>query len=102
MSKTKRFILQEDQLPRQWYNIVADMKVKPMPMLHPGTKQPLKEEDLYPIFSKEASHLELNQTDRYIDIPEPVSKLSESAALADAYGPDMYRHAGCHAERLVE
>ena len=74
MSKTKRFILQEEQLPRQWYNIVADMKVKPIPLLHPGTKQPIKEEDLNPIFSKEASRLELNQTDRFIDIPEEVTE----------------------------
>ncbi len=89
MSKTKRFILQEDQIPRQWYNIVADMKVKPMPMLHPGTKQPLKEEDLYPIFSKEASRLELNQTDAFIDIPEEVLdkyKYYRSTPLVRAYG----------------
>ena len=89
MSKTKRFILQEEQLPRQWYNIVADMKVKPIPMLHPGTKQPIKEEDLHPIFSKEASRLELNQTDRFIDIPEEVRekyKYYRSTPLVRAYG----------------
>lgn len=50
---TKKFLLQENDIPRAWYNIVADMKNKPMPPLHPGTKKPLQPEDLYPIFAKE-------------------------------------------------
>ena len=49
-NKTKRFILPEDEIPRYWYNIQADMVNKPMPPLNPATKQPLKAEDLYPIF----------------------------------------------------
>ena len=51
-NKTKRYILPEDEIPRYWYNIQADMVTKPMPPLHPGTKQPLKAEDLYPIFAE--------------------------------------------------
>ena len=49
-NKTKRFILPEEEIPHYWYNIQADMVNKPMPPLHPGTKQPLSAEDLYPIF----------------------------------------------------
>jgi tryptophan synthase beta chain len=51
--KRKRYILPEEEIPHYWYNIQADMVNKPMPPLHPGTKQPLKAEDLYPIFAKE-------------------------------------------------
>ena len=48
---TKKFLLEEKDIPTAWYNIVADMKNKPLPILNPQTKQPLKEEDLYPLFS---------------------------------------------------
>ena len=52
-TKQKRFILPEDEIPKYWYNIQADMKTKPMPPLNPKTKEALKPEDLYPIFAKE-------------------------------------------------
>ena len=72
MEKLKKITLSEKEIPSQWYNIMADMPNKPMPILHPGTKQPLKAEDLYPIFATELSHQEMNQTDAWIDIPEEV------------------------------
>ena len=78
--KRKRYILPEEEIPHYWYNIQADMVNKPMPPLHPGTKQPLKAEDLYPIFAKELCHQELNQTDAWIEIPEEVRE-STIAAL---------------------
>jgi tryptophan synthase beta chain len=89
MEKTKKFLLQENELPTKWYNIVADMQVKPMPMLHPGTKQPLQNEDLYPLFAKELAHQELNQTDAWIEIPEEVRekyKIYRPTPLVRAYG----------------
>ena len=52
-NKTKRYLLPEEEIPHYWYNIQADMANKPMPPLHPGTKQPLKAEDLFPIFAEE-------------------------------------------------
>ena len=52
-TKQKRFILPEDEIPKYWYNIQADMKTKPMPPLNPKTKEALKPEDLFPIFAKE-------------------------------------------------
>jgi len=88
MEKTKKFLLSEKELPTKWYNIVADMTTKPMPMLHPGTKQPLKNEDLYPLFAKELAHQELNQTDAWIDIPEEVRekyKIYRPTPLVRAY-----------------
>jgi len=88
-AKTKKFILPESEIPMQWYNIVADMKNKPMPMLNPGTKQPMKAEELYPLFAKELANQELNATDRFIDIPEEVReqyKHYRSTPLVRAYG----------------
>ena len=69
---TKRFILPETEIPRQWYNILADMPNKPLPPINPATRQPLKPEDLYPVFCEECARQELNYKDRFIDIPEPV------------------------------
>ena len=87
--KRKRYILPEEEIPHYWYNIQADMVNKPMPPLHPGTKQPLKAEDLYPIFAKKLCHQELNQTDAWIEIPEEVREMYKyyrSTPLVRAYG----------------
>ncbi len=87
--KQKRFILPESELPTHWYNIAADMKNKPMPMLHPGTRQPVKLEDLTPIFCEECCKQELNTTDAWIEIPEEVrEKYSyyRCTPLVRAYG----------------
>jgi len=72
---TKKFLLQEQDIPTAWYNIVADMKTKPLPFLNPQTKQPLKAEDLYPIFAQELAQQEMNETDAWIEIPEEVRDL---------------------------
>ncbi len=88
-TKIKKFILPENEIPTAWYNIVADMKNKPLPMLHPGTKQPMKAEDLFPIFAEELSKQEVNETDRFIEIPEEVRELYKnyrSTPLVRAYG----------------
>ena len=71
----KKFLLQEQDIPKAWYNIVADMKNKPMPPLNPKTKEPMKEEDFYPLFAKELSKQEMNQTDAWIEIPEEVREM---------------------------
>lgn len=73
-TKTKKILLSEQELPTQWYNIVADMKNKPLPPLHPATKQPLVAADLEPIFAKELCLQELTQ-ERYVDIPEEVREV---------------------------
>ena len=86
--KQKRYFLSEDDIPRSWYNIRAEMPNKPMPPLHPGTKKPLKAEDLYPIFAKECCDQELNQTDPWIEIPAEVRELYKyyrSTPLVRAY-----------------
>ncbi|MDD3080337.1 MAG: TrpB-like pyridoxal phosphate-dependent enzyme [Paludibacter sp.] len=72
MEQTKKFLLPENELPEKWYNIIPDLPNKPKPMLHPGTKQPLKPEDLYPIFAESLAQQELNTTDSWIEIPDEV------------------------------
>ena len=87
--KTKRFFLPENEIPYQWYNIQADMVTKPLPPLNPATREPLKPEDLYPLFAEELSRQELNQTDRWIDIPEEVREMYKyyrPTPLVRAYG----------------
>lgn len=87
--KRKRYLLDEEEIPRFWYNIQADMPNKPQPPLNPRTKAPLSPEDLYPIFSKECSNQELNQTDAWLEIPEEVRekyKYYRSTPLVRAYG----------------
>ena len=69
---SKKFLLQEKEIPEAWYNVVAEMPNKPRPMLNPATKRPLKAEDLFPLFSEEASRQEMNTADTWIEIPEEV------------------------------
>lgn len=81
-------MLAESEIPRQWYNIQAEMPNKPLPPIHPATKQPLSPEDLFPIFAEELSRQELNQTDAWIEIPEEVRekyKFYRSTPLVRAY-----------------
>ena len=87
--RQKKFILPEEMIPLQWYNIQADMPVKPMPMLNPKTKVPVSVEDLSELFCRECSSQELNQTDRWIDIPDAVRERYANyrcTPLVRAYG----------------
>lgn len=87
--RRKRFMLDEDAIPRFWYNIQAEMPNKPQPMLHPGTKQPVTTDDLAHLFARELCEQELNTTDPWIKIPEPVREMYKyyrSTPLVRAYG----------------
>ncbi len=75
MSDSKKFLLNENDIPTAWYNIIPDMRVKPRPMINPVTHEPLTEEDLHPLFTREASKQEMNTTDTWIEIPEQVRDL---------------------------
>jgi tryptophan synthase beta chain len=71
MSKDKKILLDERDIPRRWYNIQADMPNKIAPPLHPATKQPIAAADLAPIFPMELIKQEVSQ-ERWIDIPEEI------------------------------
>jgi tryptophan synthase beta chain len=71
MSDYTKILLEEDEMPTQWYNIVADLPEPPPPALHPGTHQPATAEDFAPLFPKALIAQEMS-TERYIDIPGEV------------------------------
>jgi tryptophan synthase beta chain len=77
MKTSKKIILSEREMPKQWYNIMADMPNKPMPPLHPVTKQPVGPEDLAAVFPMELIKQEVS-TERFIDIPEEVADMYHS------------------------
>lgn len=74
MKVTKKIVLEEHDMPTQWYNIVADLKNKPLPMLNPQTKQPMAPAEMERLFAKGLVEQEFSQ-ERYIDIPDEVRDL---------------------------
>ena len=67
-----KIYLEESEMPKQWYNVRADMKKKPAPLLNPATKQPVTAEELESVFCKELVKQELDDTTAYIDIPQEI------------------------------
>src|SRR5438034_10153360 len=90
LTERTRFILDEDRIPRAWYNIAADLPRPPDPVLHPGTGQPIGPGDLAPLFPMELIK-QVVSTEREIEIPEPVR---------DAYA--LYRPSPLHRARRLE
>src|SRR5574344_248272 len=83
-----KIYLSEKEIPSAWYNVRADMKNKPAPLLNPGTGKPLAVEELYPIFCEELSKQEMDNTHAYIDIPGEVLdfyKMYRPSPLVRAY-----------------
>ena len=71
MSNQVKYVLQESEMPQQWYNIIPDLPAPPPPPLHPGTRQPVGPDDLAPLFPMALIMQEVSG-DRHIAIPEPV------------------------------
>ncbi len=83
----KKIYLPEEEMPKFWYNIVADMENKPLPPLHPATKKPVGPDDLAPLFPMELIQQEVS-TERFIEIPEKVRdiyKIWRPSPLIRAY-----------------
>jgi len=83
-----KIYLNEDEIPKQWYNVRADMKNKPAPLINPGTGQPLTLEDLNPIFCEDLNKQELDNDTAYFDIPEEIQgfyKMYRPSPLVRAY-----------------
>ena len=91
MSNTKipyKIYLDENEMPKQWYNLRADMKNKPAPLLNPATMKPITLEELSEVFCEELARQELDETTPYIDIPEKILnfyKMYRPAPLTRAY-----------------
>lgn len=83
-----KIYLDENEMPKQWYNLRADMKNKPAPLLNPVTLQPITAEELSEVFCEELVKQELDETTPYIDIPEKILnfyKMYRPAPLTRAY-----------------
>ena len=83
-----KIYLDESEIPTQWYNVRADMKNKPAPLLSPATLKPMTHADLAPVFCDELIDQELDDTDAYIDIPEEIQnfyKMYRPSPLIRAY-----------------
>ena len=85
--------LEESEMPKQWYNVRADMKNKPAPLLNPGTIEPMKFEELRPVFCDELIKQEMDDTTPYFDIPEEILdfyKMYRPSPLVRAYFLEKY------------
>ena len=91
MSENKipyKIYLSEEEMPTAWYNVRADMKNKPAPLLNPGTLEPMTAEELEGVFCSELVKQELNNDDRYIEIPQTIRdfyKMYRPSPLVRAY-----------------
>ena len=86
--KDRKITLSEHEIPDKWYNIIADMPNKPLPPLHPGTKEPIGPDALAPLFPMELIKQEVS-TDKWVDIPDEVRhiySLWRPTPLYRAYG----------------
>ena len=89
-----KIYLEEKELPQSWYNIRADMKTKPAPLLNPATGKKLSVEELSPIFCEELAKQELDDTNAYIEIPEDIRNFYKM------YRPSPLIRAYCLEEKL--
>ncbi len=89
-----KIYLEENEMPKQWYNVRADMKKKPAPILNPGTLQPVTLEELSGIFCTELAKQELDDTTPYFDIPQ------EILSFYRMYRPSPLVRAYCLEEKL--
>ena len=83
-----KIYLKEDEIPKTWYNVRADMKNKPAPLIHPGTHKPLSAEEMEPIFCRELCEQELDNDTRFIPIPEEIQdfyKMYRPSPVVRAY-----------------
>ena len=89
-----KIYLDEAEMPKQWYNVRADMKNKPAPLLNPATHEPMTFDDLRPVFCDELVKQELDDTTAYIDIPDEILKFYKM------YRPSPLVRAYCLEEKL--
>ena len=83
-----KIYLEESEMPKQWYNVRADMKNKPAPLLNPGTLQPMTVDELSRVFCRELAEQELDDKTPYIDIPQEILdfyKMYRPSPLVRAY-----------------
>ena len=93
MSKEEKVIpykiyLEENEMPKTWYNVRADMKEKPAPLVNPATMKPVTEADLAPVFCEDLVKQELDDDTRFVEIPAEIKefyKMYRPSPLVRAY-----------------
>ena len=93
MSKEEKVIpykiyLEESEMPKTWYNVRADMKEKPAPLVNPATMKPVTEADLAPVFCEDLVKQELDDDTRFVEIPAEIKefyKMYRPSPLVRAY-----------------
>ena len=83
-----KIYLSEDEMPKYWYNVRADMKIKPAPFVNPGTGKPMTAEELEPVFCHECIVQELDNDTKYVEIPDDIRnfyKMYRPSPLTRAY-----------------
>src|SRR5437588_8992154 len=92
-----KYLLREDQIPRHWYNILADLAAPPAPVLHPQTRKPVGPQDLAPLFPMAIIEQEMS-TRREVPIPDEVRD-ARRHRRRDAHREDAHPRARLHAPR---
>ena len=92
-----KIYLSESEMPKDWYNVRADMKNKPAPLLNPATHEPMKAEELEQVFCKELVKQELDNDNRLIPIPEEIQEFYKM------YRPvrTVWRKSWVHRQRFI-
>ena len=86
-----RIYLSEEEIPKNWYNLRADMKEPHDPLISPATHEPLKKEDLYPIFCEDLAAQEMDYTTRYFPIPEEIREFYKIYRPLPCAAPTIWR-----------
>lgn len=96
-----KIYLEENEMPDSWYNVRADMKNKPAPLLNPGTQKPLTFEEMRGIFCDELCKQELDDTTPYFKIPDEIRKFTECTVLHRLSEPTVWRKSCRHRQRFI-
>lgn len=86
-----KIYLEEKEMPMAWYNLRADMKKKPAPLLNPGTYKPMEAEELAPVFCEELIKQELDNDTPFFDIPEDIRSFYKMYRPSPLYAPIAWK-----------
>ena len=84
-----KIYLEESEMPKSWYNLRADMKDKPAPLLNPGTLKPMTAQELAPVFCDELIAQELDDTTPFFEIPQEIRDFYKSVPCSTLFVMDF-------------
>ena len=104
MSETKipyKIYLEEQEMPKAWYNLRADMKNKPAPLLNPGTHQPMTAQELSGVFCEELVQQELDNDNAFIEIPAEIRDFYKMYRRRRWYAHTVWRKSWIRLRRFI-